>query len=30
MTFKKEKYKIVRSAVSKDIVNFVNNYTPSL
>ena len=26
MTFKKEKYKIVRSAVSKDVVNFVNNY----
>ena len=23
MTFKKEKYKIVRSAVSKDVVNFV-------
>ena len=26
MTFKKEKYKIIRKAVSKDIVDFVNNY----
>ena len=26
MTFKKEKYKIVRKAVSKNIVDFVNNY----
>ena len=26
MTFKKEKYKIIRKAVSKDIADFVNNY----
>tara|TARA_B110000285_G_scaffold94831_1_gene108251 strand:+ start:2611 stop:3225 length:615 start_codon:yes stop_codon:yes gene_type:complete len=26
MTFKKNKYKIIRSAVSKDVVNFVNDY----
>ena len=26
MTFKKEKYKIIKNAVSKDVVSFVNDY----